>query len=104
MFILVEKSASKKKAPLKGKIKKVDYKFLTDADFTSRLLPGGYDNYNDRIKNGSYDFEMVATITDGKRKGQAFWIYTMPVDEEGYNKKELDDFTYDFKDARIEWD
>jgi len=85
-------------------LRKSDKQFeIGNADFTGRLL-GRFD-YKDRIGNGKYFFEMQADITDGNYKGQIYWIFEMPVDEDGNNLKELDEFDYSVDEAfRIEWD
>jgi len=75
---------------------------IEDADFTSRLL--GYLDFKDRVENGKYQFEMKAAITDGNYNGNIYWIFEMPVGDQGENLKEIDDFDYSVENAdRIEW-
>ena len=44
-----------------------------EADFTSRLLPGGYVNYSEAGEDGKYDFEMSAPAHD--EKGNQYIVY-----------------------------
>lgn len=66
------------------------YTLTTDADFTGRLLEGGYTNYHE--DNEEYDFEMSARATDAEgNKYTVYWLFT---DIKGESEKELDSFDY----------
>ena len=65
------------------------YTLTTDADFTGRLLEGGYTNYHE--DNEEYDFEMSARATDAEgNKYTVYWIFNC--DD---NERELDSYDYD---------
>lgn len=63
-----------------------------DADFSNRLLPGGYTNYHDASDGDKYDFEMQACAVDQDgNKYLVFWIYS---NTKGETANELDFYDY----------
>jgi len=74
------------------------YTLTTDADFTGRVLEGGYTDYSTRENGENYDFEMSASAED--KEGNEYiiyWIFTCEDDE-----AELDSYDYDIIDRIVE--
>ena len=73
-----------------------EYALTSDADYTNRLLPGGYVNLQDAQDGDRYDFEMQASAMD--KNGHEFavvWIFT---GTKGDNDPELSDYDYSMAD------
>jgi len=73
------------------------YALTTDADFTGRLLGGGYTDYHEANEDGTYDFEMSAQATD--EEGIEYTVYWIL--ECTDHEQDLDIYDYDNID-RIE--
>ena len=53
------------------------YTLTGAADYTSRLLPGGYTNYVDAAEGDEYNFEMIASaVDDGGVECTVYWIFS----------------------------
>jgi len=76
-----------------------EYALTDQADFTSRLLPGGYINYNDASDGDEYDFEMSASAID--KDGNEYMVYWMFTNIKGEDAAELDSFDYDDVDRVV---
>jgi len=67
------------------------YTLTSEADFTSRWLPGEYTNYVDATQGDEYDFEMSASAVDEDgNECTVYWIFSDTKGEEA----ELDTFDY----------
>lgn len=77
----------------------IEYALTDRADFTNRLLPGGYTNYNDAAEGEKYDFEMSASAVDSE--GDRLTVYWIFKNTKGLGAAELDTFDYSIAD-RIE--
>ena len=76
--------------------KDVEYALTAQADFTNRLLPGGYTNFIDAKEGETYDFELSADAIDSdENKYTVYWIFEAV---KGENGAELDSFDYDLVD------
>lgn len=70
------------------------YTLTSAADYTSRLLPGGYTNYVDAENGEKYEFEMIASAVDEDGvECTVYWIFS---DTKG-DEDPLD--TYDYSTA-----
>ena len=68
-----------------------EYTLISDADFTGRLLDGGYTNYHEAENGEDYDFEMSAKAKDQEgNEYMVYWIFTCDDVE-----RELDSYDYD---------
>jgi len=75
-----------------------EYALTSQADYTSRLLPGGYTNWYDASKGDAYDFEMSAWAID--KDGNEYTVYWLFEGRKGKDDYELD--SYDYSDvARV---
>ena len=77
----------------------IEYALTGQADFTNRLLPGGYTNYSDASDGEKYDFEMSASAIDSE--GNEITVYWVFENTKGEGEAELDSFDYSIAD-RIE--
>jgi hypothetical protein len=69
-----------------------EYRLTSEADFTSRLLPGPW-NLKDVEDGEEYQFEMSADAIDDQGKGcKVIWIFWKVKGEDGW---ELDSLDYD---------
>jgi len=76
----------------------VEYILTSDADFTGRVLEGGYTDYSTRENGEDYQFEMSANAKDQEGNSYTvYWIFTCTDDE-----AELDSYDYDNVDRVIE--
>lgn len=75
------------------------YALVDQADYTNRLLPSGYTNYNDAKDGEPYDFEMSANAID--RNGNEYTAYWMFEGIKGEDDPELDTYDYDDIDRVI---
>jgi hypothetical protein len=75
------------------------YALTSEADYTNRLLPGGYTNYYAAGEGDEYDFEMGAYAVDvDYNQYYVTWIFT---GTKGESDPDLD--TYDYSVAeRVE--
>lgn len=77
-----------------------EYALTDQADFTNRLLPGGYTNYNDASDGEKYDFEMSAGAVDkDENEYTVYWIFE---NTKGEDAAELDSFDYSAVDRVVE--
>ena len=71
------------------------YTLTRDADYTSRLLPGGYTNYVDAAEGDEYDFEMGASAVDEDgNECTVYWIFSATKGDVA----ELDAYDYSIAD------
>lgn len=77
-----------------------EYALTSQADHTSRLLPGGYTNYNDASEGEAYDFEMSASAID--KSGNQYVIYWLFEGIKGEDDHELDSYDYNIVDRVVE--
>ena len=76
-----------------------EFALTSQADHTSRLLPGGYTNYNDASDGDEYDFEMSAGAIDQEgNEYTAYWIFT---GRKGEDDPELDSYDYSAADRVV---
>ncbi|WP_124705059.1 hypothetical protein [Sulfuriferula multivorans] len=76
----------------------INLTLTSDADYSNRLLPGGYVNYHEASAGEAYDFEMQATATDEAGNSYlVYWIYEgvkgdddRPLDWYDYSSDEID--------------
>jgi len=67
---------------------------LTDqADFTNRILPSGYTNYNAVQDGDKYDFELSANAID--KDNNEYMVYWLFSNTKGESAAELDSYDYD---------
>lgn len=72
-----------------------EYALTNDADYTGRLLPGGFINYIEAKDGEAYDFEMSArSIDKDGNEYTAYWIFS---GRKGEEDPELD--SYDYSEA-----
>ena len=76
-----------------------EYALTSDADHTSRLLPGGYTNFNDAEDGESYDFEMSASAID--KDGNEYTVYWLFEGIKGQDDYELDSYDYSVADRVV---
>lgn len=77
-----------------------EYALTSQADHTSRLLPGGYTNYNDARDGEAYDFEMSAQAID--RNGDEYTVYWLFEGIKGEDDPALDSYDYSTADRVVE--
>lgn len=59
------------------------YILTSAADYTSRLLPGGYTNYVDAVEGDEYEFEMSASaVYEDGVEYTVYWIFSATKDDE----------------------
>jgi hypothetical protein len=69
-----------------------EYALNSDADYTSRLLPGSFINYIDADDGEAYDFEMSARAIDKDgNEYTAYWIFS---GRKGEDDPEIDSYDY----------
>ena len=71
------------------------YTLTSAADYTSRLLPGGYTNYVDAAEGDEYNFEMSASAAD--EDGVECTVYWIFADTKG-DEAPLDAYDYSTAD------
>lgn len=77
-----------------------EYALTSHADHTSRLLPGGYKNYNDASDGEAYDFELSAGAID--KDGNEYTVYWLFEGRKGEDDYELDSYDYSAADRVVE--
>lgn len=77
-----------------------EYALTNQADHTSRLLPGGYTNFNDASDGEAYDFEMSAGAID--QEGNEYTVYWLFEGRKGEDDYELDSYDYNDVDRVVE--
>ena len=69
-----------------------EYALTSNADCTSRLLPGGYTNYTDAKDGDTYEFEMSSKAIDKDgNEYTAYWIFS---GRKGEDDPDLDSYDY----------
>lgn len=77
-----------------------EYALTSQADHTSRLLPGCYANFNDASDGEAYDFEMSAGAID--KGGNEYTVYWLFEGCKGEGDYELDSYDYSTADRVVE--
>lgn len=76
----------------------IELTLANEADYSNRLLPGGYVNINDVSDGESYDLEVFSRAKDADgNKYLVYWIYK---DIKGEDGNGLD--SYDYRDDKID--